>query len=74
MLMINFLLKKEFCDSILHKLNYILKEFKNWRKEHDNYLRTFIPLYCEIANYLKNSQIPTYGVVERSGNKARGCF
>ena len=65
--------KKEFCDSILqHKPNFILKEFKNWRKEDDNYLRTFIPLYCEIANYLKRSKIPTYGVVERSVNKAPG--
>ena len=65
--------KKEFCDGILqHKPNFILKEFKNWRKEDDNYLRTFIPLYCEIANYLKRSKIPTYGVVERSVNKAPG--
>ena len=33
-------------------------------------MRTFIPLYCEIANYIKNSKIPTYGVVERSGSKS----
>ncbi len=66
--------KKEFCDKILqHGPNFILREFKDWRKEDDEYLRTFIPLYCEIANYLKSIKIPTYGVVERSVNKAPGA-
>jgi hypothetical protein len=66
--------KKEFCENLLsHKPNFYLDRFKNPQKEDDRLMRTFIPLYCEIANYIKNSKIPTYGVVERSGSKSPGA-
>ena len=66
--------KKDFCEKLLsHHPNYKLNIFKNRKKDEEKDIRTFIPLYCEIANYVKQSKIPTYGVVERSGSKSPGA-
>jgi|TARA_B110000259_G_scaffold185585_1_gene234940 hypothetical protein len=63
--------KEGFFNSLLqHSPNFQLDIFKNRNKEDEKDLRTFLPIYCELGNYIKNSNVPTYGVVERSINKS----
>ena len=65
--------KEKFCEKLLaHAPNFNLDIFKNKDKDEEKKIRTFLPLYCELANYVKNSKIPIYGVVERSVNVSPG--
>ena len=60
--------KSDFCKKILsHAPNFHIDQFKINPNELKTNLRYFLPLYCEITSQIQKSQIPTYGVVERSG-------
>ena len=52
--------------------NFNLDIFRIKIKTKKRKIRTFLPLYCELANYIKNSKIPIYGVVEGSVNVSPG--